>query len=258
MAQIFHPSTNVLSRLSILAAVALPVLLLTVGSGITRSSANTKVDVPLDQPIPFSHQHHISELGIDCRYCHSTVEKSSFAGIPPTHTCMSCHSQIWTNSPLLEPIRESYAKGSPIRAVDNSLGWNRVNKLPEFVYFNHSVHVNRGVNCNQCHGPVQKMQLTYKGKPFFMAWCLECHTEPEKYVYRDPKAEEHGISPREQVFELYRKAQRSEASLTPREREIINGGNPEVHGAEAEAGQKNVEKLNIKKDQLPDCWVCHR
>src|ERR1044071_8649775 len=108
MAQLFSPTMNVISRVSLFGAIAAPAVLLMAGSGITRSSANTKVQIALDQPVPFSHQHHVQELGIDCRYCHTTVEKSAFAGIPPTHTCMSCHSQIWTNSPLLEPIRQSY------------------------------------------------------------------------------------------------------------------------------------------------------
>ena len=107
------------------------------------------------QPVPFSHQHHVAGLGIDCRYCHTSVENSSFAGIPPTKTCMNCHSQIWTNAPMLEPVRESYRTGK-------SLEWTRVNDLPDFVYFDHSIHVNKGVGCNTCHGPVDQMPLMYK------------------------------------------------------------------------------------------------
>jgi hypothetical protein len=258
MAQVFHPSMNVISRASLLAAVVLPVVLLCVGSGITRSSANTKVDVPLDQPVPFSHQHHVSELGIDCRYCHTTVEKTSFAGVPPTHTCMSCHSQIWTNSPLLEPIRESYKTEKPIRAEDGSLGWNRVNKLPEFVFFNHSIHIDRGINCNQCHGAVNKMQLTYKGRPFFMSWCLKCHTNPEKYIYQSEEAKAKGVSPREQVFDLYYKASKGEEKLSDRERSLINGEDYEGNKDEAADGAQLIDKFHVKKDQLQDCWICHR
>jgi hypothetical protein len=229
------------------------------GSGITRSSANTKVQVALDQPIPFSHEHHTNELGIDCRYCHTTVEKSAFAGIPPTHTCMSCHSQIWTNSPLLEPVRESYATGRPIRSADGSLGWNRVNKVPEFVYFNHSIHIERGINCNICHGPVQKMQLTYKGKSLFMAWCLECHNNPEKYLYRDKEAALKGISPREQVFQLYRKFQMGEGNnLTARERLIADADDYAPTKEEMDEGAGLVKELKVKKAQMADCWVCHR
>lgn len=262
MAQVFSPSMNVLSRLSLLAAVAAPFALMVIGSGITRSAANTKVNVAIDQPVPFSHEHHINELGIDCRYCHTTVEKSAFAGIPPTQTCMSCHSQIWTNSPLLEPIRKSYASGRPIEAADGSgIGWNRVNKVPEFVYFNHSIHIARGINCNHCHGPVQKMQLTFKGKPFFMAWCLECHNNPEKFLYRGKDAEAKGMSPAEQVFQVYRKFETSEEhTWSPREKALADG-NGDRYGAskeETDAGEKMIKDLKVKKAQLADCWICHR
>src|SRR6476619_2699496 len=129
MAQVFPSTANTLAKVSLFGAVALPVLLIVVGSGITRSSANTKVDIPYDQPVPFSHEHHVNELGIDCRYCHTSVETAGKAGYPPTHTCMSCHSQIWTNSPLLEPVRESYIKNVPLK-------WTVLNRVPEFVYFN--------------------------------------------------------------------------------------------------------------------------
>src|SRR5579872_4864800 len=225
MAQLFPPTTNTLARVSLVAAAGLPVVLIALGMGITRSSANTKVDVPLNQPVPFSHEHHVSELGIDCRYCHTSVEKSSSAGIPPTHTCMSCHSQIWTNSPLLEPIRESYQTQKPIESPDDhSVGWNRLNKVPDFVYFNHSIHINRGINCNICHGPVQKMQLAYRGRAFFMYWCVQCHRHPEQALYTDPESTKRGLTPREQVFNLYWKAQEGEEHLSAREQVIAEGG----------------------------------
>ena len=142
--QVFKPNANSIAHMTIIAIAVLP---LTVGlalAALSRSPANTKVGVAKNQPVPFSHQHHNWELGIDCRYCHTSVEKSSYAGIPATETCMSCHSQIWTNSPLLEPIRQSYDTGVPIK-------WNKVNKVPDFVFFNHSIHINRGLNCNTCH-----------------------------------------------------------------------------------------------------------
>jgi hypothetical protein len=211
--------------------------------------------------VPFSHQHHIDELGIDCRYCHTTVEKSSFAGIPPTQTCMSCHSQIWTNSPLLEPVRESYATGKPIRFAEGELGWTRVNKVPEFVYFNHSIHIAKGINCNFCHGPVQKMQLTFKGKPFFMAWCLDCHNSPEKFLYKDPEAAAKGLPPSEQVFELYRKFQMGVGNnLTARERALAEGDGDKYtpSAEEVDQGKQRIADLNVKKAQLADCWICHR
>ncbi|HZO87737.1 MAG TPA: cytochrome c3 family protein [Chthonomonadaceae bacterium] len=246
MAQVFHPSMNTVSRVSVLCGLIFPVALIGVASAITRSSYGTKAKVPVDQPVPFSHEHHVNELGIDCRYCHTNVEKSANAGVPPVHTCMSCHSQIWTNSPLLEPIRDSYATNTPIRNAYGETGWNRLNKVPEFVYFNHSIHVNRGINCNYCHGPVQTMQLMYKGKPFFMAWCLNCHRHPENYV-RDNTQE----------FTLYRKLQRGE-ELTPEEAALAEGGDYQRTPAELEEGRRLLAKYHVNKAQLTDCWVCHR
>ena len=154
MAQIFHRSANTISRLSIIAVVAVVSLLLVAGLELQRSPYATYEGIAHAQPVPFSHQHHNAGLGIDCRYCHTSVEVSSFAGIPPTKTCMNCHSQIWTNAPMLEPVRESYRTGK-------SLVWTRVNDLPDFVYFDHSIHVNKGVGCYSCHGPINKMPLTY-------------------------------------------------------------------------------------------------
>ena len=137
-----------------------------------------------NQPVPFSHQHHVGGLGIDCRYCHTSVEVSNFAGIPPTKTCMNCHAQIWTNAPMLEPVRESFRSGS-------SLVWTRVNAVPDFVYFDHSIHINKGVGCNTCHGPVDRMPLMYAQNSMQMEWCLECHRAPEK-----------NLRPREEVFNM--------------------------------------------------------
>jgi hypothetical protein len=245
MAQIFHPGANTLSRVSLFGLMALPAVVLLAGSQITRSPFNTHVNVPIEQPVPFSHEHHVNELGIDCRYCHNSVEQSSFAGIPATQICMTCHSQIWTNSPLLEPVRQSYATNTPMR-------WNRVNKLPEFVYFNHSIHINRGINCNICHGAVQKMQLTEKGKPFFMSWCVDCHRHPERYV-RD-RADE---------FEIYRRAHTGEeANLPPddqaEDRAILDGEDFQRTPAQLARGRRLVEQYHIKTKQLTDCWICHR
>ncbi|MGA2459434.1 MAG: cytochrome c3 family protein, partial [Terriglobales bacterium] len=146
-----------------------------------RSPYITYAGVRKSQPVPFSHKHHVTGLGIDCRYCHTSVEQSSFAGIPPTKTCMNCHAQIWTNAAYLEPVRESFRAG-------RSLQWTRVNQLPDYVYFNHSIHVNKGVGCNTCHGPVDQMPLMYQYASLQMEFCLECHRAPEKY-----------LRPREQV-----------------------------------------------------------
>jgi len=182
--QIFHRSTNTLSRATIYGAIFVVAALFWAAAEIQRSPYITYAGVARPQPAPFSHQHHVAGLGIDCRYCHTSVETSSFAGIPPTATCMNCHRQIWTGAPMLEPVRESFRTGK-------SLVWNRVNDLPDFVYFNHSIHINKGVGCNTCHGPVDRMPLMYNYASLQMEWCLECHRAPEK-----------NLRPREQVFNM--------------------------------------------------------
>ena len=180
MAQIFHRSTTFIARLSIFGGVVILGLLSVALYEIALSPWYTSQFVKRQQPVPFSHRHHAGELGIDCRYCHTSVEKSSFAGVPPTQTCMTCHSQIWTNASMLEPVRESYRS-------DKSLEWIRVNSLPDFVYFDHSIHIAKGVGCTTCHGDIAKMPLTERAGTLYMSWCLECHRQPEKYVR--PKSE---------------------------------------------------------------------
>jgi hypothetical protein len=251
MAQIFKPSANSVANVTVGALAILPI---TLGYGIaalSRSPANTKVDVPKDQPVPFSHEHHAWQLGIDCRYCHTGVEKSPYAGLPPTETCMSCHSQIWTNSPLLEPVRQSYETGTPIK-------WNLVNKVPQFVFFNHSIHIARGINCDVCHGPVQDMMITYKGNAFQMQWCLQCHRAPQRFLYKDPDHPE--LSPRQQVFNLYWKLQEEGyGRMQPREKELLEGTySGSDDGEDVTAGKKLVNDYGVKVQQLADCSVCHR
>ena len=184
--------------------------------GLNRSSYNSRQGMVREQPVPFSHKHHVGGLGIDCRYCHTAVEKSSSAGIPPTETCMSCHSQIWSDSPMLEPVRESYRSGK-------SLEWTRVHDLPGFVYFNHSIHVAKGMGCAVCHGRVDQMPLMYQQNTLFMEWCLDCHRQPEKY-----------IRPKDKVFDM---------TYKPAEDQM-------------ELGAKLVAEYKVRK--LTDCWVCHR
>jgi len=193
MPQIFHRSTNTISRVSIILALVLVTGFLGAALELQRSPYYSWRGVAREQPVPFSHQHHVAGLGIDCRYCHTSVEKSNFAGIPPTKTCMNCHQQIWTNAPMLEPVRESYRSGK-------SLVWTRVNQVPDFVYFDHSIHINKGVGCDSCHGPVNKMPLMYAQNTMQMEWCLNCHREPEKMLrpraevfnmnYKQPSTEE--------------------------------------------------------------------
>src|SRR6266849_3807850 len=181
MAQIFHPSTNTIAKLSIVGVLLVVPALGIAGYGFNMSYG-LNLRTPIEQPIPFSHKHHVGDDGIDCRYCHTSVEKSAFAGIPPTHTCMTCHSQIWTNSPLLQPVRDSFETGRP-------LVWTRVHDLPDFVYFNHSIHIKKGISCASCHGRVDEMPITWKEHTLSMSWCLDCHRNPER-----------NIRPREEVF----------------------------------------------------------
>lgn len=248
-AQVFRERANTVARLSLVGGA-----ILVLGGGfavaaLSRSPANTKVGVPKDQPVPFSHKHHTWELGIDCRYCHTTVEKAAYPGMPASETCMSCHSQIWTNSPLLEPVRQSYETGTPIK-------WVHVNKLPEFVYFNHSIHVDRGLNCNTCHGAVNEMQITWKGRPFQMAWCLECHRAPERYLTEDPAHPER--TPRQHAFDVYWKLQAGD-QLSEREKALLSGEDPfSDDPAQVAKGKELVKKYGIKVAQLADCTICHR
>jgi hypothetical protein len=185
MPQIFHRSTNTLSRVSIFGAAFMGAAGLWLILEINRSPYVTRAFEAREQPVPFSHAHHVGGIGIDCRYCHTSVDRSAVAGIPPTKTCMNCHSQIWSQSPTLEPVRASFR-------TDTSLEWTRVHDLPDFVYFNHSAHVNKGIGCSTCHGRVDLMPLTWQEHSLQMEWCLECHRQPEKYVR--PKAEVYNVA----------------------------------------------------------------
>ena len=175
MPQIFHHSTNFLARLSIFGAIFILLAALWVVAEINRSSWITGAFVERQQPVQFSHKHHVGDDGIDCRYCHTSVETSPSAGIPPTQTCMNCHSQIWSDSPYLEPVRESARTGKPIE-------WMRVNDLPDYVYFNHSIHINKGVGCSTCHGNVAQMPMMYQAASLQMEWCIACHRNPAPYL----------------------------------------------------------------------------
>ena len=216
MAQIFHHSTNLISRLSIYGGVFIIALLGAALYGIELSPWYTDQHVAREQPVPFSHKHHAGELGIDCRYCHTSVEKSSFAGLPPTQTCMTCHSRIWTNASMLEPVRASYRDSTPI-------SWTRVNALPDFVYFNHSIHVAKGVGCTTCHGPIAEMNITWREQSLYMRWCLECHNAPEKY-----------LRPRSEVFNPFYKP--------PPDQEAL--------------GNRLMAEYKVQK--LTTCTTCHR
>jgi len=184
MSQIFRPSANTIAKVTLFGGVLLVGLAFLAGWAYIRSPFQTSVNEPRSQPVPFSHKHHVGDDGIDCRYCHSYVETSANAGVPPTRICMNCHSVLFTDSPILEPVRESYRTGKPI-------AWNRVYRLAQFVYFNHSIHVTKGIGCSTCHGRVDQMPLTWAANPMFMEWCLNCHRNPEQYV-----------RPKDQVFNM--------------------------------------------------------
>jgi formamidopyrimidine-DNA glycosylase len=216
MAQLFHYSANHLSRISLALIVVAAGGVLWAAYRIDQGSFITNTDVALTQPVPFSHKHHVTDDGIDCRYCHTSVETSAFAGIPPTETCMTCHSRIWANAAILEPVRESFRTG-------RSVEWVRVHDLPDYVYFNHSIHLHKGVGCSTCHGRIDQMPLTYKVNTLYMQWCIECHREPERFV-----------RPREEVFNM--------AYQPPAD--------------QLELGRRLVAEYNVQS--LTDCVTCHR
>ncbi len=218
MGQIFHSSANAYAKLGIVFAALLGGFLFWLTFALNASPYTTRQLVPRAQDVPFSHRHHVSGLGVDCRYCHTSVEESAFAGIPPTETCMTCHSQIWTEAPMLEPVRASYRDETPLE-------WNRVHDLPDFAYFNHSIHLKKGVGCVTCHGQVDQMPLVHQENTLHMGWCLECHRNPERYV-----------RPREEVFNM---------NWTPPPGET-----------QESLGRKLVEEYGIQT--LQSCSTCHR
>lgn len=218
MAQIFPQKTNILSKVSIVVGGLLAAGGLALVMGLARSPYVNMVGVSREQPVPFSHKHHVNGLGIDCRYCHTSVEDTAFGGIPAVKTCMTCHSQIWTEAPILEPIRASYR-------TDKAIEWLRVHDLPDFVYFNHSIHVRKGVGCETSHGRVDRMPLMMKVNSLDMEWCIQCHKQPEKF-----------IRPREAVFQM--------------------GWKPE--GDQLALGEKLIGDHHIDKAKMLNCSICHR
>jgi hypothetical protein len=228
MPQIFHPSMNAISRATIFGAAF---ILAGVGYLVWlfyRSSYTTQVGVVRPQPVQFSHEHHVGGLGIDCRYCHTTVETSPQAGIPPTQICMQCHSQIWADSPKLAAVRASFRTGE-------SIAWTRVHDLPDFVYFDHSIHVAKGVGCVSCHGRVDTMPLMWRAETLHMQWCVDCHRNPEPH-----------LRPRELVFSMD----------VPATFASTDGG----HAATADvaaAPAVDLAKLHQVSHET-DCSTCHR
>jgi Cytochrome c7 and related cytochrome c len=216
MSQIFHRSANTIARVSIFGGVFFIAALLGLFDLVNRSPWMTQARVARAQPIQFSHERHVAGNGIDCRYCHTSVETSSFAGIPPTKTCMNCHSQIFAASAYLEPVRESLLTG-------RSIEWTRVHDLPDFVNFDHSIHVHKGIGCTTCHGQVDRMPLMYQEQSLQMEWCLNCHRRPEQFV-----------RPRDAVFRV---------DYVPPPNQL-------------ELGERLVAQYQIQK--LTSCSTCHQ
>lgn len=181
-------------------------------------SHGSALNAPVRQPVPFSHKHHVSDAGLDCRYCHTSVESSDFAGIPSTETCMTCHSQLFTDQPMLQPVVQGFANDEPLH-------WQRVHDLPDFVYFNHSIHVRKGVGCVTCHGRVDQMPLMRRARPLTMQWCLECHRDPAPH-----------LRPRAKVFDL----------------------NWQPKGDRRAQGEELIRSYHIATDRMTNCSVCHR
>ncbi len=222
MAQLFRPGADTVLRLVLLALVALPFAGAALAYGVRVSPYATGQNVTVDQPVPFSHKHHVGDLGIDCRYCHTGVERAAYAGVPSTQTCMTCHSQIWTNAGVLEPVRASWRTRTPMR-------WNSVHRVAEYVYFDHSVHVAKGVGCSECHGPVHEMQLMRQATPMTMGWCLDCHRNPGPH-----------LRPREAIYDT---------AWTARDH-----ADPDRD----RRARAYVAHYGIAPQRLSDCTVCHR
>jgi hypothetical protein len=218
MSQIFHPNMNIIARTGLLGAVLVLAGLAGLGYLLVESPYLTRVGLAQEQPVPFSHQQHAGELGLDCRYCHSSVEKANFAGIPSTQACMGCHAQVATEASSLEPVRASLANNQPLE-------WIRVHDLADFVYFNHGIHVTQGIGCESCHGRVDQMPVIAKTETLRMDWCLECHRAPERF-----------IRPREAVFTMGWEPSPDQANLGP----------------------QLVAEYGIEVEQLDDCSICHR
>ena len=217
MSKLFPKSVN---KLPLQIIIYLCVLggVVTAGATYYMTPKYTRVGYAPVQPVPFSHALHAGQLGIDCRYCHSFVEKSGFANLPTSQTCMNCHNQVKTTSPLLEVVRQSYATGQAVP-------WVQVHQTPDFVFFNHAIHVNRGISCVECHGPINQMDVVTHMKPLSMGFCLDCHRAPAEHV------REKG-----DVFNLDSPTIAAKAGLP--------------------AGQKFVHDWNVNPPQ--SCSGCHR
>lgn len=215
MGQIFHQGIGLYAKLALLGLVIVIGAACFAWRGVVTDPH--RIAEPVNQPVPFSHKHHVDDVGLDCRFCHTGVESSAFAGIPPVSTCMTCHSQLFTDAAMLQPVRDSWNGKGELR-------WNRVNQLPDFVYFNHSIHIAKGVGCESCHGRVDQMPLTRRVATLNMSWCLDCHRAPQNY-----------LRPREHVFDMGWHAENQQ-----------------------QLGLDLVRKYQINTSRMTDCSLCHR
>jgi hypothetical protein len=219
MPQLFRPGSNTLAWLGLYGLPLVGALVTWLCLVFTRSSYGSGSGVARVQPVPFSHQHHVGDLGIDCRYCHTTVETAPSAGLPATRICMNCHSQMWVGSDMLAPVRDSYRTGK-------SLTWERINNLPDFVYFDHSIHIHKWVGCASCHGRIDTMPFTYQAPTLLMEWCLDCHRRPEAH-----------LRPVAAVFDM----------------------KYEPPADQLELGRRLVKEYGVRDSHfLTSCSVCHR
>lgn len=218
MPQVFRQRANGITRFVLAGLCVIAIVGTAFGILLLRSDFLTGASFAAAQPVPFSHKHHHGELGIDCRYCHDGVETSSSAGLPATEVCMTCHSQLWTSAEMLAPVRRSLASGEPLR-------WQRVNRVPDFVYFNHSIHINKGVACETCHGDVDDMPLTVQAHTLTMGWCLDCHRDPEP-----------NLRPPGEVFQMHWRPPKDIAEIR----------------------HSLMRFLDIDPKTMTDCYVCHR
>ena len=229
MAQVFPKGYNVVMRLAVLSVPFTLAGAAAGGAAFYRSDYTTGRGEVVQQPVPFSHKHHVSQLGIGCQYCHTSVEVSASSGYPPTKTCMNCHQMMWQGAELLDPVRQSYAKGEPI-------AWTKIHNVPHYTYFNHSIHVNKGVGCYSCHGPIDQMNLIYQSNTLLMEWCLNCHRNPENY-----------LRPREEIYNMTYKAS-----------DTINPDTSLPYD-QVTLGKKLKEEYNVRDHYvLTNCSICHR
>lgn len=238
MANIFHPSMNAISRVSIFGMVFVVGAVFFIIWFVVRSPYWTEEGVAREQTVPFSHQHHVGDAGIDCRYCHTSVDKSSFAGVPSTSICMNCHAYLWNDQPMLKPVRDSYRDQTPIR-------WTRVHDLGDYAFFNHSIHLHKGIGCVSCHGRVDEMPLMWKNQSLLMEWCLACHRDPIPH-----------LRPRQFVYDMRSLDELAESGDLQRG---IENDFPEFVAAEPDLQSLRLtlaRRYNIQSET--NCSICHR